>query len=114
MLIHKAEENYLKAIYSLTSAEQTDANTNLIAEHLNTKASSVTDMAKRLSEKGLINYTPYKGLSLTAQGEKIALKTIRKHRLWECFLVEKLALMVKIAYSAQFAAPRTAHGYRLV
>ncbi len=90
MVIHKAEENYLKAIYSITKTDLSEANTNVVAEHLSTKASSVTDMAKRLAEKNLVNYTPYKGLSLTPEGEKIALKTIRKHRLWECFLVEKL------------------------
>lgn len=90
MQIHKAEENYLKAIYSLTSENNKEANTNLLAEHLTTKASSVTDMAKRLSEKGLIHYVPYKGLSLSDEGRKIALQIIRKHRLWESFLVQKL------------------------
>ncbi len=90
MIIHKAEENYLKAIYSLTSVENPEASTNLLAEHLSTKASSVTDMAKRLAEKHLINYTPYKGFSLSESGRQIAVQIIRKHRLWESFLVEKL------------------------
>ncbi len=90
MQIHKAEENYLKALYSLTTTDLPEANTNLIAEHLSTKASSVTDMAKRLADKNLVNYTPYKGLSLSESGRSIALQVIRKHRLWESFLVDTL------------------------
>src|SRR6202007_3270300 len=64
--------------------------TNQLAALLNTKASSVTDMLKKLADKALINYTPYQGVSLTTAGEKIAVNIIRKHRLWEFFLVEKL------------------------
>src|ERR1700760_653079 len=86
-----AEENYLKSIYHLAlNAETEMVSTNQLAALLNTKASSVTDMLKKLAEKGLINYTPYQGVSLTAAGEKIAVNIIRKHRLWEYFLVEKL------------------------
>jgi len=84
-----AEENYLKSIYHL-SLNSVSVSTNQIAALLNTKASSVTDMLKKLAEKELINYTPYQGVSLTAAGEKIAVNIIRKHRLWEYFLVEKL------------------------
>lgn len=84
-----AEENYLKAIYHL-SMESGNVSTNQIAASLNTKAASVTDMVKKLADKELINYTRYQGVSLTAGGEKIALHIIRKHRLWEYFLVEKL------------------------
>jgi DtxR family Mn-dependent transcriptional regulator len=84
-----AEENYLKSIYHL-SINATSVSTNQLAALLNTKASSVTDMLKKLSDKGLINYTPYQGVSLTESGEKIAVNIIRKHRLWEYFLVEKL------------------------
>ncbi|MDR3696490.1 metal-dependent transcriptional regulator [Mucilaginibacter sp.] len=84
-----AEENYLKSIYHL-SVNATSVSTNQLAALLNTKASSVTDMLKKLAEKELINYTPYQGVSLTATGEKIAVNIIRKHRLWEYFLVEKL------------------------
>jgi DtxR family Mn-dependent transcriptional regulator len=84
-----AEENYLKSIYHL-SLNSTSVSTNQIAALLNTKASSVTDMLKKLSEKALINYMPYQGVSLTAAGEKVAVNIIRKHRLWEYFLVEKL------------------------
>jgi DtxR family Mn-dependent transcriptional regulator len=84
-----AEENYLKSIYHL-SLNGTIASTNQLAAQLNTKASSVTDMLKKLAEKELINYTPYQGVSLTTSGEKIAINIIRKHRLWEYFLVKKL------------------------
>src|SRR5471030_3209256 len=83
------EENYLKAIYHL-SLQSDSVSTNQIAASLNTKAASVTDMLKKLADKALINYTRYQGVSLTAEGEKIAVHIIRKHRLWEYFLVEKL------------------------
>jgi DtxR family Mn-dependent transcriptional regulator len=83
------EENYLKSIYHL-SLQSASVSTNQIAASLNTKAASVTDMLKKLAEKELINYTKYQGVTLTAAGEKIAISIIRKHRLWEYFLVEKL------------------------
>lgn len=84
-----AEENYLKAIYSLNLGESS-ASTNAIAERLETKASSVTDMLKRLNEKKLVNYLKYQPATLTGKGQAIAIDVIRKHRLWEYFLVEKL------------------------
>src|SRR6201996_6306266 len=84
-----AEENYLKSIYHL-SLNSINVSTNQIATLLNTRAASVTDMLKKLADKALINYTRYQGVSLTSSGEKIALHIIRKHRLWEYFLVEKL------------------------
>ena len=84
-----AEENYLKSIYHL-SLNEGNVSTNQIAALLNTRAASVTDMLKKLADKALINYTRYQGVSLTATGEKIAIHIIRKHRLWEYFLVEKL------------------------
>src|SRR6202012_3976897 len=84
-----AEENYLKSIYHL-SLNNDNVSTNQIAALLNTRAASVTDMLKKLADKALINYTRYQGVSLTSSGEKIALHIIRKHRLWEYFLVEKL------------------------
>jgi DtxR family transcriptional regulator, Mn-dependent transcriptional regulator len=83
------EENYLKAIYHLSIQEES-VSTNQIAASVSTKAASVTDMLKKLAEKELINYTKYQGVTLTSAGEKIALSIIRKHRLWEYFLVEKL------------------------
>lgn len=84
------EENYLKAVYKLTEKEQQVVNTNAIAELLHTKAASVTDMIKKLSDKKLLKYEKYKGVTLTEKGRKIAVEIIRKHRLWEVFLHEKL------------------------
>jgi len=84
-----AEENYLKSIYHL-SLNSENVSTNQLAALLNTRAASVTDMLKKLADKALINYTRYQGVNLTAAGEKIAIHIIRKHRLWEYFLVEKL------------------------
>jgi DtxR family Mn-dependent transcriptional regulator len=84
------EENYLKAIYKLIEANGDNVSTNSIAEKMNTKAASVTDMLKKLYIKKLINYKKYQGVTLTTKGEKTALNIIRKHRLWEMFLVEKL------------------------
>lgn len=84
-----AEENYLKAIYHL-SLNDLSVSTNQIAAALCTKAASVTDMLKKLADKELINYEKYQGVTLTFAGEKIALQIIRRHRLWEYFLVEKL------------------------
>jgi DtxR family transcriptional regulator, Mn-dependent transcriptional regulator len=84
------EENYLKAIFSLDSGRKNGVATNAIAEKLRTKASSVTDMIRKLSEKKLVNYEKYQGVTLTKEGRKIAIETIRKHRLWEVFLVNKL------------------------
>ncbi|MES2592609.1 MAG: metal-dependent transcriptional regulator [Bacteroidota bacterium] len=84
------EENYLKAIYKLIEQEGETVTTNAIAEKMSTKPASVTDMLKKLADKKLINYQKYQGVTLTSKGEKIALTIIRKHRLWEMFLVEKL------------------------
>lgn len=84
-----AEENYLKAIYHLQEKEGT-VSTNALAEKLQTKPASVTDMMKKLSTKKLLHYQPYYGFSLSKEGEKIAVFIIRRHRLWEYFLSEKL------------------------
>jgi DtxR family Mn-dependent transcriptional regulator len=84
------EENYLKAIYNLSSIENQAVSTNAIAEKLSTKASSVTDMLKKLSDKKFIRYEKYQGAELTEKGKKIAVNIIRKHRLWEVFLVNHL------------------------
>jgi DtxR family Mn-dependent transcriptional regulator len=91
MLTSFTEENYLKAIYHLSEDQQQQVNTNQIAAALDTKPASVTDMIKKLSGKNLIEYERYQGVNLTEEGKVIALKIIRKHRLWEYFLVEKLA-----------------------
>ena len=84
------EENYIKAIYKLSENGTQEVNTNAIAEALETKAASVTDMLRKLSSKNIVNYVKYRGVTLTVEGERIALQIIRKHRLWEVFLVEKL------------------------
>ncbi len=83
------EENYIKAIYHLQKADG-NVGTNEVAAELNTKAASVTDMLKKLKQKKVLNYEKYHGFSLSSQGRKIALGIVRKHRLWEFFLVEKL------------------------
>jgi DtxR family transcriptional regulator, Mn-dependent transcriptional regulator len=84
------EENYLKVIYHLSQASPKGVNTNAIAGMLETKASSVTDMLKKLSEKRLVDYQKYQGVLLTEKGKHVAKMVIRKQRLWEVFLVEKL------------------------
>jgi DtxR family Mn-dependent transcriptional regulator len=84
------EENYLKIIYKLSRNEPEGVTTNAIAEVTQTKPSSVSDMLKKLSDKSLIDYKKYQGVKLTEEGERIALRVIRSHRLWEVFLAEKL------------------------
>lgn len=85
-----SEENYLKAIYHLELESDKGISTNAIAEQLETKASSVSDMIKKLSDKKVVVYIKYKGVNLTGLGRKTAANIVRKHRLWEVFLVEKL------------------------
>jgi len=85
-----SEENYLKAIFHLESSYPSGVSTNALAEEMETKASSVTDMVKKLSEKDLVKYRKYQGVKLSSQGRNTAVEVIRKHRLWEVFLVEKL------------------------
>jgi DtxR family Mn-dependent transcriptional regulator len=84
------EENYLKAIYRLSDGGTRAVLTNALAETMNTRAASVTDMVKKLSLKNLISYEKYYGVKITRQGKNEALMVVRKHRLWETFLVEKL------------------------
>ena len=84
-----SEENYLKAIFHLQE-EGGKVTTNALAEKLSTKAASITDMMKKLSAKGLLNYTPYYGFSLSTEGKRTAIFVIRRHRLWELFLSQKL------------------------
>jgi len=86
----QAEENYLKTIYALEKEYENEVSTNLIANKIRTKASSVTDMLKKLALKDLVVYKKYQGAYLTEAGRLTALRVIRKHRLWECFLVQKL------------------------
>ncbi len=83
------EENYIKMIFHLQQADQ-NVSTNEVAAGLNTAPASVTDMLKKLKNKKIVNYEKYHGFSLSPEGKRIALGIVRKHRLWEYFLVEKL------------------------
>lgn len=89
-MLSQAEENYIKAIYSLETQSDKGVSTNMIAKKIQTKASSVTDMIKKLSEKQLVVYKKYQGVQLSKKGKKVAMLIVRKHRLWESFLVDKL------------------------
>lgn len=84
-----SEENYLKAIFKLSQSGLA-VSTNALSADLEARPGSITEMIKKLSDKGLITYVRYKGVELTEQGRHIALQVIRKHRIWETFLVEKL------------------------
>ncbi|MBX2814392.1 MAG: metal-dependent transcriptional regulator [Saprospiraceae bacterium] len=86
-----AEENYLKAIYKQAEKGGAPVNTNAIARELSTAAASVSDMLRKLSAKGLIAYQKYYGATLLDEGNRIATKLIRRHRLWESFLVATLS-----------------------
>lgn len=83
------EENYLKIIYHLSESTNT-VQTNAIAEQMQTKPASVTDMIKKLADKGFVDYIKYQGVTLTEKGKNAAIDIVRKHRLWEVFLVDKL------------------------
>jgi len=89
-MLSLAEENYLKTIYHLSESGHKAVLTNAIAESMQTKPASVTDMVKRLATKDLISYERYYGVKVTKFGKSSALAIIRKHRLWETFLVNKL------------------------
>lgn len=86
------EEDYLKAVLKLSADAGHDASvsTTALSAELKTTPASVTDMIKRLGDKGYLRYQPYRGVSLSPEGRRIALRIVRKHRLWEVFLVEKL------------------------
>jgi DtxR family Mn-dependent transcriptional regulator len=84
------EENYIKAIFQIGTTPESNVSTNALADSLQTKPATVSDMIKKLSHKKLIFYEKYKGVTLSASGAKEALKIIRKHRLWEVFLVNHL------------------------
>ncbi|MBC7849522.1 MAG: metal-dependent transcriptional regulator [Chitinophagaceae bacterium] len=89
MKYSSSKENYLKAIFHLQE-EDGIVTTNELAAALQTRAASVTDMLKKLKTQKLLLYEKYKGFKLTLEGRKVALQIIRKHRLWEFFLVTKL------------------------
>jgi Mn-dependent transcriptional regulator len=84
------EENYIKAIFHLSEKSEQSVATNDIAAQVNATAASVSDMLKKLKQKKLITYEKYYGVKLTVEGQKQALAIVRKHRLWEVFLVDKL------------------------
>ena len=84
------EEKYIKAIFQIGTTPESNVSTNALADNLQTKPATVSDMIKKLSHKKLIFYEKYKGVTLSASGSKEALKIIRKHRLWEVFLVNHL------------------------
>ncbi|WP_268124845.1 metal-dependent transcriptional regulator [Roseivirga pacifica] len=84
------EENYLKAIYHLSQHGETSVSTNALAEEMKTTPASVSDMVRKLSKKKAVDYQKYRGVNVSNKGKEIALKVIRKHRLWEVFLVDKL------------------------
>lgn len=84
-----SEENYIKAIFRLQQQEGL-VTTNELSAELKTKPASVTDMMKKLKTKKMIHYQPYQGFRLTPEGNKVALGIVRRHRLWEYFLAEKL------------------------
>jgi len=88
--VTRSEENYIKAIYHLGDAGMHSVPTNAIASQLRTQPSSVTDMIKKLSDKKYVHYKKYRGVYLSEKGINAALSIIRKHRLWEVFLAEKL------------------------
>jgi DtxR family transcriptional regulator, Mn-dependent transcriptional regulator len=87
--LSSSEENYLKTIFHL-QLDRDNVTTNAVADSLQTRAASVTDMMKKLNAKKLLHYKPYYGFYLSAEGKKAAINIIRRHRLWEAFLVEKL------------------------
>jgi DtxR family transcriptional regulator, Mn-dependent transcriptional regulator len=89
-MLSKIEENYLKAIYKVIEKHGTPASTNHVARELETSAASVTDMMKRLDDKGYVAYERYRGVNLSDMGYRHARAIIRRHRIWEVFLYDKL------------------------
>ncbi|MFN4254623.1 MAG: metal-dependent transcriptional regulator [Saprospiraceae bacterium] len=89
-MISQTEENYLKAIFKIAEKQGTAVTTNALAAAMQTTAASVTDMVKRLADKQLIMYEKYRGVTLTDGGNRTATALIRRHRLWEVFLMDKL------------------------
>ena len=89
MVYSTSEENYIKAIYHLRGDSKM-VSTNELADELETSAASVTDMLKKLKTKKLLHYEKYQGFKLSPEGRKLAINVVRRHRLWEFFLAEKL------------------------
>lgn len=89
-MVSFSEENYLKAIFHLERTYERGVSTNALAGEMETKASSVSDMVRKLADKNLVEYRKYQGVRLSPTGRRKAMEVIRKHRLWEVFLVDKL------------------------
>ncbi len=90
-MLNRAEEDYIKAIYELTVQNELELiKTTEITEYFGYTDQSVNEMIKKLSQKKLVNFLPYKGISLTNKGKKEAIRMIRAHRIWEVFLTDKL------------------------
>lgn len=84
------EQDYVKVIYRISERDSNAVNTNAIAQALGTTAPSTTDMIKKLSDKKLVEYKPYYGVTLTAEGRRMAINILRRQRLWKVFLISKL------------------------
>lgn len=89
-MLTRTEENYIKAVFKIAEKDKKAVSTNALAASLSTSAASVTDMLKRLAAKDMVIYEKYRGVMLTPAGNKAAIALIRRHRLWESFLVTKL------------------------
>src|SRR5579864_6202098 len=87
-----AIEDYAKAIYALEERDETTVSTNALAERLGVTAASASGMVKRLGELGLVEHRPYRGVTLTEQGRRVALEVMRHHRLLELYLVQSLGV----------------------
>ncbi len=89
--MNRAEEDYIKSIYELTfEKNKTLIKTTDLADRFGYTDQSVNEMIKKLESKHLVNFIPYKGISLTPKGKKVAIRMIRAHRIWEVFLTSKL------------------------
>ncbi|MBK8955845.1 MAG: metal-dependent transcriptional regulator [Saprospiraceae bacterium] len=92
-LLSTSEENYLKSIYELSNrSEDSDTSTNELASYVGSKPATVTETLKRLADKGLLRYEKYQPVRLTIIGKNMALRILRKQRIWNTYLFEKLGL----------------------
>lgn len=87
-----SKENYLKSIYSLNLTTEENVTTSQVAQKLEITNAATSEMARKLSEQGYLTYEKYKGVELTDKGKKVALQIIRRHRLWESFLMKVLGM----------------------
>lgn len=92
-MLSLSEENYLKEIFHLSNNGVQTVQTNALADAMQTKPASATDMIRKLAAKKLVDYEKYRGLQITEEGKRTALKIVRRHRLWEVFLVQKLGFL---------------------